>query len=50
LRSVESSTQLHLILRPDVESPRQARSIVSYSALPESAVEMHLLHSLSCTS
>ena len=27
LRSVELSTQLHLILRPDLESPRQARSI-----------------------
>jgi hypothetical protein len=27
LRSVGSSTQLHLILRPDLESPRQARSI-----------------------
>jgi hypothetical protein len=27
LRSVESSTQLHLIMRPDLESPRQARSI-----------------------
>jgi hypothetical protein len=27
LRSVESSTQLHLIMRPDLDSPRQARSI-----------------------
>jgi hypothetical protein len=27
LRSVDSSTQLHLVLRPDLESPRQARSI-----------------------
>jgi hypothetical protein len=27
LRSVESGTQLHLILRPYLESPRQARSI-----------------------
>jgi hypothetical protein len=49
LRSVESSTQLHLILRPDLESPRQARSI-ELLGTPESAVEMHLLHSLSCTS
>jgi hypothetical protein len=27
LRSVESSTQLLIVLRPDLESPRQARSI-----------------------
>jgi hypothetical protein len=52
LRPVESSTQLHLVLRPDLESPRQARSIELLGTTRSSRqlrVEMHLLYSLSCT-
>jgi hypothetical protein len=53
LRSVGSGTQLHLILGPDLESPRQARSIELLGTARvgrQMADEMHLLHSLSCTS
>jgi hypothetical protein len=51
LRPVDSSTRLLLISRPDLRfgiAPSTSPIDCSYSALPESAVEMHLLHSLSC--
>jgi hypothetical protein len=49
LRHVEPSTQLLWswdLIWPGIDKPDR----LSYSALPESADEMHLLHSLSCTS
>jgi hypothetical protein len=50
LRSVGSSTQLLLVLRSDLARGLDEPDRLSYSELPKSADEMHLLHSLSCIS